>query len=308
MSQLPADFRPSVTPRRLKFATCQLERDDRLVTTTAKAIFEAKGLSKVYRTGTSKFTLCAALTSSSMRANWWCCSALRGPGLGVVALAVLGGLIYALLPKPVPVDIEKISRGEMRVTVDEEGKTRIKEVYVVSAPIGGKILRGFLHVGDDVRAGQTEVAMMTPSAPPLLDLRTRSDLEAQVSAAEKAVRLAGSELTRAESETAMAELDLKRTSDLAKRGFAAERVLDRANTDARIRRAAVASAQSAVQVRQDELRSARAAARPRGAGDVRLADHHKGAGGWQGFACSRRERSACSAGYAANGDWRSQES
>jgi HlyD family secretion protein len=188
-----------------------------------------------------------------MSTLWW-----KRIGLGLLALAILGGLVYALFPKAAEVDIAQITRGDMRVTVDEEGKTRIKEVYVVSAPISGKMLRNALHVGDDVTGGTTEVATMVPSAPPLLDLRTRSDLEAQVSAAEKAVRLAQSDLARAESEATMAELDLKRTADLARRGFAAERVLDRANTDAKVRRAAVASAKSAIQVRQDELRSARA--------------------------------------------------
>lgn len=183
---------------------------------------------------------------------------LKRGALVAGAAAILGGLVYAMLPRPAAVDVGKIARGEMRVTVDEEGKTRIKEIFVVSAPIAGKVLRSKLTVGDDVTADLTEVATLVPTAPPMLDIRARSELVAMISAAEDAVRLAESELAQAQSEAKMAELELKRASDLAKRGFAAERVLDRASTDAGVRRAAVAKALSAVEVRKHELATAQA--------------------------------------------------
>ncbi len=193
---------------------------------------------------------------------------MKRVALAIVGLGIIGGFYYAMLPKPAAVDVAKIEKGDMRVTVDEEGKTRIKEIYVVSAPIAGKVLRSKLTVGDEVVANTTEVAAIVPTAPPLLDIRARSELVSLVSAAEDAVRLADSELVQAQSEAKMAELELKRTSDLAKRGFVAERALDRATADAGVRRAAVAKSQAAVEVRKHELMTAEA--RLLDAGSVKL--------------------------------------
>jgi HlyD family secretion protein len=176
--------------------------------------------------------------------------------VAAVAILVAAALLYALTPKPVAVDLATIERGDMRVTIDEEGKTRIKDVYVVSAPIAGKLLRNPLHVGDEVIALRTTVATIAPMAPPMLDARTRSELDALVSVAESAVLLARSELEQAKSESRLADIELERTRTLAKRGVVADRVLDRAETDAQVRKDAVKRAESALQLRQDELRSA----------------------------------------------------
>ena len=70
-------------------------------------------------------------------------------GLGLVAL-----IAWALWPQPVPVDMAAIKRGPLEVTVEDEGITRIREVYTVSAPILGKMLRSPREVGDEVAGGQ----------------------------------------------------------------------------------------------------------------------------------------------------------
>ena len=214
-----------------------------------------------------------------MSAKW-----LTRIGLALGALSVLGVLAYLLWPKPIAVDAATIDVGELRVTIDEEGKTRVKETFVVAAPIAGRVLRSRLAVGDYVTAGTSEVAVLLPAAPPLLDVRTRASIEAQVGAAEAAVKLAESALAEAQSAASMADADLKRTSQLSKKGFAAESALDRAVTTARARTAAVASAKSAVDVRKAELRTARAgliASAPQGdtpksAEPVRLRAPHSG--------------------------------
>lgn len=183
---------------------------------------------------------------------------LKRLGLAALAVLVAGALVYALRPLPVGIDVATLSRGELRVTVDEEGKTRIRDVYIIAAPISGKVLRSPLHVGDTVVAGETEAAAMLPTAPPLLDTRMQQELEAMVSAARSAITVAEGEVAQAQSEAAMAASQLKRTRELASKGFATKRSLDQAETEAAVRKAAVARAQSVVQMRQEELRSAQA--------------------------------------------------
>ena len=122
---------------------------------------------------------------------------------GLIVLGVLGllsALVWTLWPKPVWVDVAEIRKGPLIVTVDEEGKTRIKDVYTVSSPIGGKLLRRTLEVGDRVKKDVTPVATIEPSAPPFLDVRTLRELEAQVEAGKAAVALAEAEIRQAESE------------------------------------------------------------------------------------------------------------
>jgi HlyD family secretion protein len=85
----------------------------------------------------------------------------------------------------------------MRVTVDEEGKTRVMERYLVSAPLSGRLRRIDLEPGDPVRAGQTVLASIDPADPALLDVRSRAEGEARVQAAEAARRLASADLEKA---------------------------------------------------------------------------------------------------------------
>jgi HlyD family secretion protein len=112
-----------------------------------------------------------------MRANW-----SKRSLWGVVAgLAVLV-LVWFAWPAPVAVDLAVVTKGPMEVTVDDDGKTHVRHIYTVSAPIDGKVLRishpsgegGFSrHVGDEVVANDTVVAVMQPTTPGFVDLRSR---------------------------------------------------------------------------------------------------------------------------------------
>ena len=82
-----------------------------------------------------------------------------------VSLAGVAGLVYAMRPQPVPVDLAPAVRGPLRVTVDEDGKTRIKERYIVSAPVFGRVHRIDLKAGDRVEAGKTVLAIIEPVDP-----------------------------------------------------------------------------------------------------------------------------------------------
>jgi HlyD family secretion protein len=174
--------------------------------------------------------------------------------LGVIAAA----FIWALWPKAVPVDVAQAARGPLRVTVDEEGKTRIKDVYTVSAPITGKLLRVSLDPGDDVRKDETLVAIIEPAVPPFLDARTLRELEAHVAAARAGVTLAEAEVQQTQSELEFAESELVRARALSQTKTISVRAFDKARLDADMRRAALVRANANLEVRQRELESAKA--------------------------------------------------
>ena len=118
----------------------------------------------------------------------------------VVALAVVGLIVYAFLPARVEVDVARVERGSLLVTVDREGKTRVRERYVVSAPLAGRIQRIELHPGDRIEAAKTVLAVIEPGDPALLDPRARAEAEARVRAAEETSKLAGTNLAQARAE------------------------------------------------------------------------------------------------------------
>ena len=111
-----------------------------------------------------------------------------------VLLVVLAGVVYAFLPQPVRVDLSKVTRGPLAVSVDERGKTRIKDRYVVSSPLAGRLLRIELLPGDSVETGKTVVAVIEPGDPALLDPRAVAEAEARVKAAEARLHQAGTAL------------------------------------------------------------------------------------------------------------------
>ena len=124
------------------------------------------------------------------------------PWLG--GAVVLGLIAAGLWPKPLPVEMAAVSVGTLRATVNEEGKTRIRNRYVVSAPVAGQLRRIPFKAGAEIRAGEI-VAVIDPLAPGILDARTRAAAEARRDTAaanlERANvqhRFALSELRRAE--------------------------------------------------------------------------------------------------------------
>src|SRR3954469_4303519 len=106
----------------------------------------------------------------------------------LVAAIVAAGLAYAFVPRPIETDLVKVDRGTVRVTVDKDGRTRIHDKYVVSAPLNGRILRINLRPGDKVEAGKTLLTMIEPRDPELLDARSVAQAEARVKAAEATLR------------------------------------------------------------------------------------------------------------------------
>ncbi len=174
-------------------------------------------------------------------------------GLGIAAL-----IVWALLPQPVPVDMAAIKRGPLEVTVEDEGITRIREVYTVSAPIGGKMLRSPREVGDEVKANKTLVASIESTAPTFLDVRSQRVNQAAVQAAQAAVDLAEANIKQAKAQLEFARNDLRRAEKLAASKTISDRTLEKARLDVDSAETAVASAVATLEVRRRELESAKA--------------------------------------------------
>lgn len=178
--------------------------------------------------------------------------------LALVIVAGIAALGWAFWPRPVAADLAVIGRGDLEVTVEDEGVTRVREIYTVSAPTTGKMLRVPLQVGDAVIQGETTVATIEPSDPVFLDIRTQRINEAAVDAADAAVRLAAAQISQAHSQLEFAQAELRRAEELAARQAIATRALEKARLDVATAEAALATAQATHEVRRRELESARA--------------------------------------------------
>ncbi len=176
-----------------------------------------------------------------------------------IGLALVGVIVYAFWPKPVRVDLTFVERGELQVTVDEDGMTRIKEKYAVSAPLGGRLLRIELDAGDEVQAGDTLLAVIEPTDPSLLDPRTRAEADARVKAAEARLKQAGSTLDQALAAMQHSESDVGRTRELFKRQIASNQELEDKELLHRLRTEEYRAARFAEEIGQFELQQAQAA-------------------------------------------------
>jgi len=181
-----------------------------------------------------------------------------GLGLAVVAVAaVVMGLLLA--PRPVPVDTDLVRAGPIADSVADQGIARVREAYVVSAPVSGRLERLDLHVGDRIVAGRTSVARIRPASAELLDPRSRAQAQAAVAAAVAAVASSQAQAEQLAAQARKARLDLERTRTLAAKGYAAVQALDAADAQARMAEAAVRAATAQIAVRRSELQVARAA-------------------------------------------------
>ena len=141
--------------------------------------------------------------------------------VGIVAL-----LAWAFRPEPLAVDLAVATRGPMEVTLSAEGVTRVRDPYVITAPISGSTTRAPVQVGDHVTQGETVVAVIQPAAPDLMDARSRAQAEAAIAEAEAAVRVSEANLERAGATLEHARSQYTRGEGLARAGTIAQRMLD----------------------------------------------------------------------------------
>jgi HlyD family secretion protein len=177
-------------------------------------------------------------------------------------VAVVGGLLaVALWPTTLAVEVAAVSTGPLVVTVDDEGQTRVRQRYVVSAPVTGRVLRIELEPGDVVKEGEV-VARVRAETPPLLDARTRAEIEAAIESARAALGRVQAEEQRAKTTLAQAERELKRAQDLVRAGVAAPNDVDLRRDEARAAAETATAAAYTVKAAQSELERAEARLRP----------------------------------------------
>jgi len=186
-----------------------------------------------------------------MRAKW----TKRILGAFVLGLAITG-LVWFAWPRPIPIDLATVSKGPMEVKVDDEGKTRVRDIYTVSAPLTGTVLRLPGRVGDQVAANDTVIAVMQPMAPSFHDIRTHEELQAALAAADAAVTLAEHEVHRIEKILESSRSDMQRAEALARTNTIAAKTLEKAKIDVETNEAALASAGAQLEVRRSERASA----------------------------------------------------
>lgn len=176
----------------------------------------------------------------------------------LIGIVVVFVLVRSFRETPVLVDVATISRGPLRVTVDDDGWTRVRERYTISAPIGGRLLRTALDPGDPVRAGETLVLEFAPVPPDLLDSRSLGEARARLRRADAAWKEAEARRAQEEIEVGYARSELERIGRLFEEGIQPRDTLDRAERDERRAAEGLRAAQLAAQVAMYELELARA--------------------------------------------------
>ena len=172
---------------------------------------------------------------------------------------LLALVAWGLWPKPVIIETGVVARGPLTVRVSEEGKTRVRNRYVVASPVAGKMRRVPLKPGDDVKAGETVLTAIEPVAPPLLDPRARAQAEAVVSMHEASRKQAAESLEAKRAALKMADADRDRMRAVTRQGTLSESDRDRMEGDSAMRAAEVRAAEFSLQVIDYELARARAA-------------------------------------------------
>jgi HlyD family secretion protein len=179
----------------------------------------------------------------------------------VIAFAVVtaAGLVFLVWPRPLDVDAATVRTGPLAETVSDQGVARVREAYVVSAPVTGRLERLALEVGDRVVANHTVVAHIRPTAPQFLDPRTRSQAESAIRAARAALDSATAQRDRLVADATRTRDQLRRMSDLAKQRVVAPMELETAQADADQAANAVRAAEADIRTRRANLASAESA-------------------------------------------------
>jgi HlyD family secretion protein len=178
------------------------------------------------------------------------------PWLGVALL--VSAVAWGLWPKPVWIETGVIVRSPLTVRVSEEGKTRVRNRYVVAAPVAGNMRRVPLKPGDAVEAGKTVLTMIEPVAAPLLDPRARVQAEAVVSMREASRKQTAESLAALRAALQLAESNRDRMRNVKTAGTLSEADRDRTEAEALVKAAEVRAAEFSMQVIDYELAQARA--------------------------------------------------
>jgi len=184
---------------------------------------------------------------------------MRSVVLIFVGLGIVLGLGYVIFrTDPVPVDFAVVSNGPLQVTINADGRTRVRDLYEIASPIAGTALRSPVKVGDRVVANETVVAIVEPVTSVLLDERSRMQAEAALLEARANLHLAETEFQRAEKERAFEQAQVKRTQALVASGVSSLTALETASQVLAIAEAAVRAAQARIELAYGQIERAEA--------------------------------------------------
>lgn len=178
-----------------------------------------------------------------------------------VAAASLAALAWAFAPRPLEVETATVTRGRFEQSIEEDGRTRLRERFTISAPVAARLARIQLREGDSVTAGDP-LAVLTPVMPSMVDDRSLREATARLKAAEATAAGAASRVERSRIAREEARLDLLRTERLAREGFVAASRLDSARLAADGARRDLDAAQAAHEAAMYERAQAAAVLQP----------------------------------------------
>ena len=182
----------------------------------------------------------------------------KHPGILAISVLVIGLLVWGFWPRPVLVELVEAQRASMTVTIEEEGRTRVIDRFIISAPVDGVACRVQLEVGDTVQAGQTLLSI-SPLESRVLDPRSRAEAEARVAAARSALELARQQADAAEASANFQRSEIKRLKPLAEQGVISSGAFDKAQMDLLTAEASLRSANHGVEVARYEQQAAETA-------------------------------------------------
>ncbi|MEQ8743477.1 HlyD family efflux transporter periplasmic adaptor subunit [Parasphingorhabdus sp.] len=177
-------------------------------------------------------------------------------GLIIVVLAM--AIFFSMRSPPIDVDVAAVTKGPMLVTINDEGETRVRNMFVISAPINGRLMRIKLDAGDPVIAGKTVVARIRPAQPDFLNARNEAETRAQIKSLEAAVQSSAARVTQAEADRKLAAANFERIDALHGRGFATKTAQDAARAARDGSAARLMEARGAAESARFELRAAQA--------------------------------------------------
>jgi HlyD family secretion protein len=178
--------------------------------------------------------------------------------LALIATLIAVGLYLGLRPQAIEVDIASARRAPLQVTLEQEGRTRVRERYVVTAPVNGYARRIAFEAGQMVERG-TVLAELEPMRAPALDPRQRAQAQARIASAQASVNIAAQQAKAANSNAALAQSELQRVRTLRPQGYISAATEERAASEVQRSAAELRASEFAVSTAQHELEAARAA-------------------------------------------------
>ena len=177
------------------------------------------------------------------------------PVIATTVILIIVLLIWGFRPQPILVETITVKRAPLTIAIEEEGRSRVIDRYIISAPVNGVACRLHLKVGNDVEQGQVLLSI-TPLASEVLDPRRRAQAQAKVFAAKSTLRAAEEQARAATAAAKLANNELRRLNPLLVKGLISREAYDKAATEAKTSTANKRSSDFNVDVAKYELQAA----------------------------------------------------